>query len=263
MKQGRNRLTHGNFVLRIREVNLRSFIHYALLGTWHLLHLQREGRAMMFLLAVCSALLTAGAALECEICYAINSNTCSGHYELCKSPQSRCMVTLTETSLTEDTGVMTSAVLEKSCGSAYKCSHPATLTTKEFRVRVTTKCCAQDFCNNGTMDWKQPNSTVNGAACPSCFAKNSQTCDVKTHVNCTGDEEHCVEYSATREGGSTITVAGCASESMERSQGSAAFQGSSVTVRGMQNRNDGESLRHNALLLPFLAMLTTLSIYSQ
>lgn len=218
---------------------------------------------MMFLLAVCSALLTAAAALECEICYAINSNTCSGHYEICKSPQSCCMATLTETSLTEDTGEMKSAVLEKSCGSAYKCSHPATLTTKEFRVRVTTMCCTQDFCNNVTIDWKKPNSTQNGETCPTCFERNSQTCDVKSHVNCTGDETHCVHYSATRDGGSTITVAGCASESMEKSQGSAAFRGSSVAVRGVQDRNDGESLRHDALLLPFLTMLTALAIYSQ
>ncbi|XP_075695160.1 phospholipase A2 inhibitor and Ly6/PLAUR domain-containing protein-like [Rhinoderma darwinii] len=218
---------------------------------------------MMFILIVCSALLTAGAALQCEVCYAINSNSCSGHYELCKSPQSRCMVTLTQTSLKDGKGELKSGVLEKSCGSVYNCSHPATLTTEDFRVRVTTMCCNQDFCNNGTMNWKQPNSTINDVTCQSCFAKNSQTCDVKTTVNCTGDETHCVQYSATREGGSTITVAGCASESMERSQGKAAFRGSSVIIHGMKNRNYGESLRHNSLLLPFLAMLTILSIHSQ
>ncbi|KAM4015896.1 phospholipase A2 inhibitor and Ly6/PLAUR domain-containing protein-like [Anomaloglossus baeobatrachus] len=220
---------------------------------------------MIFILAVCSALLTAGAALECEVCYAINENSCTGPHELCKSPQNRCMVTLTETTLKDDRGEIKSAVVEKSCGSVYNCSHPATLTTKEFRVRVTTECCAEDFCNNRSINWKPPSSTDNGMSCPSCFSKNSQTCDVKTQVNCIGDETHCVQYSASREQGATIRVAGCASESMEKSQGAAAFRGCSVSVHGMQemkNRNNAETLRNNALLPPFLAMLAILSIYS-
>ncbi|XP_073511834.1 phospholipase A2 inhibitor and Ly6/PLAUR domain-containing protein-like isoform X2 [Phyllobates terribilis] len=203
-----------------------------------------------------------GFALECEVCYAINTNSCSGHHhELCKSPQNRCMVTLTETTLEDDRGEIRSAVLEKSCGSIYNCSHPATLTTKEFRVRVTTMCCDHDLCNNVTINWKPPNSTNNGMTCPSCFVKSSQTCNVKTQVNCIGNENHCVHYSASREQGSTVTVAGCASESMEKSQGTAAFRGCSVSVHG-DNKNNVEPLRHNALLPPFLAMLITLSIYS-
>ncbi|XP_056398591.1 phospholipase A2 inhibitor and Ly6/PLAUR domain-containing protein-like [Hyla sarda] len=218
---------------------------------------------MMFVLAVCSALLAAGGALECEVCYAINSNTCSGHYEHCKSPRARCTVTLTEKTLQNDNGEMRSVVLEKSCGSVHSCSHPATLTTEEFRVRVTTMCCSQNYCNNGTVSWTALNSTENGLSCPSCFARNSQTCDVKSHVNCTGAENHCVQYSATREGGFTITVAGCASESMERSNGGIAFRGSSVAVHGMQNKNNGDSVRHNALLLSFLSIVTILPIYSQ
>ncbi|XP_069598784.1 phospholipase A2 inhibitor and Ly6/PLAUR domain-containing protein-like [Ranitomeya imitator] len=221
-----------------------------------------EGSTMIFILAISSALLTAGSALECEVCYAINTNSCSGHHELCKSPQSRCMVTLTETTLKDDRGEIKSAVLEKSCGSIYNCSHPATLTTKEFHVRVTTTCCAENFCNNVTINWKPPNSTNNGMTCPSCFSKSSQTCDVKTQVNCIGDENHCVQYSASREQGSTIRVAGCASESMEKSRGAAAFRGCSVSVHRMENRNNVKPLRQNALLPPFLAMLIILSIYS-
>ncbi|XP_075047550.1 phospholipase A2 inhibitor and Ly6/PLAUR domain-containing protein-like [Mixophyes fleayi] len=217
---------------------------------------------MMFILAVCSALLTAGAALKCEVCSALNANSCSGHYETCKSPQSQCMVTLTESSVGPVIGGVWSAVLVKSCGSAYDCSHPATLTTMEFRVRVTTKCCDKDYCNNSTVDWKQPNSTLNGVTCESCFARNSATCDVKVPMNCSGDETNCVQYSASREGGSTITLAGCASESMQRSQGRAAFQGSSISVKGMQNRNGAESLRHNPFLLPSLAVIT-IRIFAQ
>ncbi|KAG9467064.1 hypothetical protein GDO78_015673 [Eleutherodactylus coqui] len=157
---------------------------------------------MMFILVVCSALLMAGAALKCEVCYAMNANGCSGKSELCQSPESRCMMTLTETSL-KDGEEMKSSILEKACGSVYDCIHPATLTTNEYRVSVTTKCCNEDSCNNGTMDFsgKPLSSTYNGMNCPSCFAKNSQTCDVETHVNCTGDEKHCVEYSVSREGG--------------------------------------------------------------
>ncbi|KAG8545120.1 hypothetical protein GDO81_021381 [Engystomops pustulosus] len=174
------------------------------------------------------------------------------------------MMTLTEKSLKDEKGEMTSAVLEKSCGSVYDCSHPATLTTEEFHVRVTTMCCNTDFCNNGTMyKSKGLNSTINGVTCLSCFEKNSQTCEVKKNIDCTGDEKHCVHYQATREGGGAITVAGCASESMERSKGGAAFRGSSVSIQDMSNKNNGECLRDNGLLLPLLATLTIVAIYSQ
>ncbi|KAG8545121.1 hypothetical protein GDO81_021381 [Engystomops pustulosus] len=115
------------------------------------------------------------------------------------------MMTLTEKSLKDEKGEMTSAVLEKSCGSVYDCSHPATLTTEEFHVRVTTMCCNTDFCNNGTMyKSKGLNSTINGVTCLSCFEKNSQTCEVKKNIDCTGDEKHCVHYQATREGGKRL-----------------------------------------------------------
>ncbi|XP_063798373.1 phospholipase A2 inhibitor and Ly6/PLAUR domain-containing protein-like [Pseudophryne corroboree] len=209
---------------------------------------------MMFLLTLCSALLTAGAALKCEVCSATNANSCSGSYETCQAPESRCMLTLTETSLGHDNVDMRNAILDKHCGSVYDCSHPATLSTPDYRVRVTTKCCNTDFCNNSTMNWTPPNSTLNGVTCESCFARNSKTCNVMTPMNCTGDETYCVQYSASREGGSSIAVAGCASGSMKKSQGKAAFQGSTIAVRGMQNGNGAESLRHYPLLLPSLAV---------
>ncbi|KAM4703011.1 phospholipase A2 inhibitor and Ly6/PLAUR domain-containing protein-like [Rhinophrynus dorsalis] len=212
---------------------------------------------MMFLLILCATLITAGATLECEVCYAINSNNCPGHYEKCDSEQSRCIVTLTQTSL----GNLRNAVLEKSCGSLYKCTHPATLTTHEYRVSVNTMCCDEDYCNNGTMNWKAPNETFNGLICESCFERDFQPCDRQKTVNCTGDENHCIEFSVTKHRGSTITLAGCASESMVQSKGKAAFWGSSVYVSGFQNRNRGESLQHG-LLLPLLAVMTIMKTMS-
>ncbi|XP_075462404.1 phospholipase A2 inhibitor and Ly6/PLAUR domain-containing protein-like isoform X1 [Ascaphus truei] len=205
---------------------------------------------MIFLFAVCWALLTAGAALECEVCYTLDSNICQGHYKRCDSIHSHCMVTLTETSV----GDLRSAVLEKSCGSIYDCSHPASLTAGEYRVRVTTTCCETDYCNNGTINWKPPNATKNGVKCASCFSKNFGPCDSRATVNCTGEENQCVQFAVTKSGGAGLNVAGCASESMRRSQGKAAFRGTSLFVTGFRYSNGGGSVHHG----PFLPALTVL-----
>ncbi|KAM4652637.1 phospholipase A2 inhibitor and Ly6/PLAUR domain-containing protein-like [Discoglossus pictus] len=212
---------------------------------------------MMFLVTVCTALLTVGAALECEVCYTLNSKSCSGHYETCESSKGddRCMVTLTETSV----GSLKSALLEKSCGSAYKCTHPSSMTAKGYQVSVITKCCDTDYCNNGTMDLKITNATLNGVACPSCFAKDYESCDPEATVNCTGDENQCITFTASRHRGSTIKLAGCASASMERSQGRAAFQGSSVDISGFKYSNRGEYL-HCSPLLPPLVLIVIVKI---
>ncbi|XP_068097624.1 phospholipase A2 inhibitor and Ly6/PLAUR domain-containing protein-like [Hyperolius riggenbachi] len=210
----------------------------------------------MLLILIGAALLTAGSALQCEVCFAINTNTCSDqHYETCKSTQNHCMTKLTETSMGHGDDTLSSATLQKSCGSSYDCTHPATLTTTEFQVRVTTKCCNQDFCNNGTIAGHPQNSTMNGVTCESCFARDSEKCGMKRPMNCSGDEMHCVQYSATRDG-STITVAGCASESMQMSEGTAAFKGSSVVVHQM--RNSSKSWSWNTFLLPWFAVMATL-----
>ncbi|XP_072281802.1 uncharacterized protein [Pyxicephalus adspersus] len=211
----------------------------------------------MFFIAICAALLSAGLALRCEVCLAINANTCTGPYDICKSTQSRCMVTLTETLVTDGENTYSSAELEKSCASDYECTHPATLNSKNFKVRVTRKCCDQDYCNNGTMAWKIPASKLNGVTCESCFTKDSEVCAVKTPMNCTGDEMYCVHYSARRDGGSPISVAGCASESMQKSEGRAAFRGSSVIVR-----NNAPSWRPNTYAWPGMSLIAILCILS-
>lgn len=244
-----NWLTYGNLSLRISRSQMRTL--HLLTSTYPL----TKGSAM-FLIVICSALLSAGFALECEVCFAINSNTCTGHYETCKSDQSRCIVTLTETVMTDGENTYRNAELEKSCASDYDCTHPATLNAKDFKVRVTRKCCDKDFCNNGTITWNIPESKFNGVTCESCFSRDSHSCSAKTPINCTGDEKYCVHYLAQRDGGSPVSVAGCASESMQMSGGKAAFRGSSVIVR-----NSGSSWRHNTYAMAWVATIARLCLF--
>ncbi|XP_063291942.1 phospholipase A2 inhibitor and Ly6/PLAUR domain-containing protein-like [Pelobates fuscus] len=213
-------------------------------------------RAMLIII-VCSALVTIGAALKCEVCYSPSSNSCSGHYETCSSSQDRCMETLTQTSM----GDVESVVFEKSCGSLYKCTHPASMTAPNYRVSVTTLCCDTDYCNNRTMNWKTENSTLNGMNCPSCFSKNSETCDKLIPLNCTGNETHCIQFTATRHRGSPVTMAGCATENMKKSQGKAAFWGESIQVSRFKALNGGMSLQAGCLPT-ILAILTAMKIRS-
>ncbi|KAM8927838.1 phospholipase A2 inhibitor and Ly6/PLAUR domain-containing protein-like [Pelodytes ibericus] len=210
---------------------------------------------MIFLLTVCSAVLIAGSALKCEVCYSLSSNSCSGQYTSCDSFHDRCMETLTQTTV----GGLESVVLEKSCGSLYNCTHPASLTAPEFGVSVTTTCCNTDYCNNRTMNWTPKNTTLNGVTCPSCFARDAEKCDKMTALNCTGIENHCIQFTVSRQKGSTITMAGCASENMQSTQGRAAFSGNSIRVSGFRILNGGESLR-SGFHLPILAILTAVTI---
>ncbi|XP_053307769.1 phospholipase A2 inhibitor and Ly6/PLAUR domain-containing protein-like [Spea bombifrons] len=212
----------------------------------------------MFLIAVYSALLAAGLALECEVCYSLNSNSCSGHYKTCDPSHNRCMETLRQTSI----GDLRSVVLEKSCGSVYNCTHPARLTTPGYSISITTICCDTDYCNNRTMKWETANTTLNGVRCPSCFAKDSETCDNRKTMNCTGMETGCIQFTVSRPRGSTITLAGCASESIEMTQGQAAFWGNSIKVTGFRTFNGAESLRA-ALLPPALTFLVVVKLFVQ
>ncbi|KAE8594348.1 hypothetical protein XENTR_v10019598 [Xenopus tropicalis] len=211
--------------------------------------------AVLFLL-LCSSLISAGVALECEVCSSSSGRTCSGHFEICKDPQSRCMVTLTETSL----GDVKSAVLKKACGSSYNCSHSVSLRTNGYGVRVSSICCDTDYCNKGTIPLVAPNATQNELSCPSCFAKDSESCNAQATVNCTGNEYHCVRFSVSKERGSTIRVAGCASDSVIQSQGKAAFRGSSVHVSGFRSGNSGETLQQGSLLIS-LTLLTVMKMF--
>ncbi|KAM9299499.1 phospholipase A2 inhibitor gamma subunit A-like [Gastrophryne carolinensis] len=195
-----------------------------------------------------------GFALECEVCMAVDAVTCFGRYETCSSTLDRCMTTLTEKSIGHGGETVSIIELKKSCGSVYDCTHPATLTSKEYRVSVTTKCCDKNFCNNSTISWERPNPTLNGVTCQSCFAKNSNTCPKKTPLKCSGDETYCVQLTASRKEGFPVTVAGCASESMQKTQGRTAFPGSAVTVQS--TGSSSTSLRGNTFLPPLLVLVT-------
>ncbi|OCT73607.1 phospholipase A2 inhibitor and Ly6/PLAUR domain-containing protein [Xenopus laevis] len=211
----------------------------------------------VLLILLCSSLISAGVTLECEVCSSSTGNTCSGHFEICKDPESRCMVTLTETSL----GQVKSAVLTKACGSFYNCTHLVSLRANGYRVRVSSSCCATDYCNKGTVPLVAPNVTLNELSCPSCFAKDSESCDAHTTVNCTGNEYHCVRFSVSKQRGSTIKVAGCASDSVIQSHGKAAFRGSSVHVSSFRSGNSGETLQQGSLLIS-LTLLTVIKMFS-
>lgn len=196
--------------------------------------------------------------MECEVCYSLSSNRCSGHYKTCDPSQNRCMETLTLTSL----GDVKSVVFKKSCGSIYNCTHPASITAPGYRVSVTTMCCDTDYCNNRTLNWKTDNSTQNGISCPSCLALNSETCAKHTPMYCKGNELYCVEFTASRHRGTPIALAGCASESMEKTKGKAAFLGNSIQVSRFRLNNGGQSTQSGRLPV-FLATLITLKILAQ
>ncbi|XP_069496926.1 phospholipase A2 inhibitor and Ly6/PLAUR domain-containing protein-like [Ambystoma mexicanum] len=200
-----------------------------------------------------------GHCLVCEVCINLAGNSCSGDHEPCNSLETSCIATLTETTLGSETAV----VHTKGCGN--ECHLPVSMTAGNFHVKTISRCCHSDHCNSGLIDWTPTNTTANGNTCPSCLAENSQYCNKSETISCTGSENQCIKFTATKHRASQITFIGCATESMSESRGKLAFPETTVTVTDfsyMSNIKDG----HNggvSLILPHpgLSLLISLLLF--
>ncbi|KAG8143427.1 hypothetical protein E2320_000655 [Naja naja] len=158
-----------------------------------------------------SALLSPGASLECEICFATGSS-CKSEKEMCHLEEDICVIELTETSK----GGKNMSTIGKNCYFSENCTSASALVTfgqGEF-LRKSILCCSGEDCGENSLPWPPINMTANGKYCPACYSE-SEPCPVKT-VKCTGSENYCLalaerKYPDTKK---HITLKGCTTESI-------------------------------------------------
>ncbi|XP_042295279.1 phospholipase A2 inhibitor and Ly6/PLAUR domain-containing protein-like [Sceloporus undulatus] len=156
-----------------------------------------------------SLLLTSGAFLECETCFATSSN-CTGAWERCEDDEDTCAFGITE----KAQGGKSELTVEKGCHSSENCTSGWILVTfgKGEFIRKSTNCCTEEDCSSAFSHWPLLNTTANGKRCPACFSV-SKAC-LPAVVNCTGSEDYCLDlvtYTSYTE--MRIHLKGCTTES--------------------------------------------------
>ncbi|KYO28694.1 phospholipase A2 inhibitor and Ly6/PLAUR domain-containing protein isoform A [Alligator mississippiensis] len=150
-------------------------------------------------------------ALRCEECFAFTT-ACSGPVLPCDPGEGACVSGVGHYTLGEG---RTLSVAVRSCLEPSSCSqrHFSLTFRPGMAMRMNFTCCHQDGCNTGVVELPSVSSTSNGRSCPSCFAEGADHCDHMTPLPCTGEEDHCFEFTGTITAGNaslTKSSAGCA-----------------------------------------------------
>ncbi|XP_053124737.1 phospholipase A2 inhibitor gamma subunit B-like [Hemicordylus capensis] len=132
-------------------------------------------------------LLNTGAALECEICSAMGSRTCTGRMKTCAAVEETCSNTLIEVSQDEQEF----PVIIKGCASFHK------LITNQYYFtigggkifRMSGVYCVGEACKSALPELAPIQTKPNGKQCPACHSYTS-TCPDEV-VQCTGSQHYC------------------------------------------------------------------------
>ncbi|KAJ6663546.1 hypothetical protein lerEdw1_009625 [Lerista edwardsae] len=166
-------------------------------------------------LFICFVLITAGTALECEVCGGLGTG-CTGNLETCESDKDTCVIVLSVNTLV-DTPIESVA---KACGFSSGCRYgPKYLNFGQGKgLRSSTTCCVGEACRRVTPQLPPTNTTRNGKRCPACYTTQShQRCNEREKVDCVGPEDHCLDMAMTITYGTVVLNSiqrGCASKSI-------------------------------------------------
>ncbi|XP_075764589.1 protein RoBo-1-like [Pelodiscus sinensis] len=151
-----------------------------------------------WLLCLLPALLATASVqgLTCIQCPA-NTDGCSSEKGTECSPDKNAVgcYTVTEESTLE--GISSAKESSKGCIAAINDALQGVLTFTfgpGWYVRINNKQCKENDCNKDNLQVPQPNNTLNGWQCPSCFAPKATTCSPVT-VPCAGNENLCVKFT--------------------------------------------------------------------
>ncbi|XP_077192949.1 phospholipase A2 inhibitor and Ly6/PLAUR domain-containing protein-like isoform X1 [Paroedura picta] len=173
-----------------------------------------------FTLAVLLAIARTGSSIECQTCFAANSN-CSGPIRVCGPEFDACQSLVVETK----TPRKTHKTIKKTCTNLSRCTPGAIFMDLEtgYQESGNNICCTTDGCNTDSLTVPTRNETLNGLRCPFCFAEESEPCKKDDVINCRGWENQCFTRGAGRQTVTTInsvttvsyefTQKGCATKS--------------------------------------------------
>ncbi|XP_053339385.1 phospholipase A2 inhibitor NAI-like [Clarias gariepinus] len=169
---------------------------------------------------------------------------------ICTSEQ----VTCSDQCLTSSTSVYMSGTkltdnIIQSCGTSEKCVS-GSLNLGAIEVTTSTQCCNTNLCNTRTPP-KLSEQSPNGGVCYTCGLIGCSGL-----VSCKGDEDRCITASV-QQLGITVSMKGCASESLCVAAASSSIPGISATnVKCCKGSlcNGAGSFKRNFLLhiLPLL-----------
>ncbi|KAG8433728.1 hypothetical protein GDO86_012183, partial [Hymenochirus boettgeri] len=102
-----------------------------------------------------------------------------------------------------------------SCMHHHSCDEKGTITNSDATIKRAVSCCSNDNCTPPIPTLPDRSYKPNGIVCPSCSSIGSLTCDSTDTVQCTGDEDMCVQQSITITANSTLRTIfhGCATKS--------------------------------------------------
>ncbi|XP_056400723.1 phospholipase A2 inhibitor and Ly6/PLAUR domain-containing protein-like [Hyla sarda] len=167
-------------------------------------------RAFLAIIFIISATIKAGNCVVCIECNNSTSPDCAGDLVTCGT----CMTMVIETNSKD--GNDTSYSVEKTCNfNSTICNITYSVNSDQFQARYTVNCCDTDYCNKNALEVTPWNNTENGVECPTCYAADGQNCTANNTVQCTGDENKCIDFSgkAPREGTcQTLAFQGCVTD---------------------------------------------------
>ncbi|XP_040183160.1 G surface protein, allelic form 168-like [Rana temporaria] len=105
-------------------------------------------------------------------------------------------------------------VNNSACLPIYQCGISGSSTFLNGTQRLVT-ICSTNGCTlpDPTLTGPAPNSSYNGATCPTCTSKNAEWCTAEDTMQCNGSESICSVHSVKMTGASAV-IRGCATRSL-------------------------------------------------
>ncbi|XP_077192960.1 phospholipase A2 inhibitor gamma subunit B-like [Paroedura picta] len=154
-----------------------------------------------------SMLLTTGVCLQCEYCKS-HTDSCQGVAQVCAPHKTACIILTVEIRK----GTEVSLATYKGCTMPSYCTpSPISIRVPTFHKRRVNKCCKEDLCNSGAVEFPPLRLNFNGMQCPGCFSSDPK-CPITEIINCRGWEVFCVRYDVWADAGgsiSTFSKGGC------------------------------------------------------
>ncbi|XP_041427672.1 phospholipase A2 inhibitor subunit gamma B-like [Xenopus laevis] len=163
-------------------------------------------RSAVGLLCVLSALVPTGDCISCVACIELASTSCRGKSMECP-PGAVC-----GTSFLKASDMLKGVI--RSCFQQSDCKKNGTFSVEDYKGKQTVSCCATNNCTPPKPTWNDsPDIKLNGLMCPSCVSF-SNGCFGTDQVSCSGDENYCFTQSLRTSGPFSVTLSGCATESL-------------------------------------------------
>ncbi|XP_040271820.1 phospholipase A2 inhibitor and Ly6/PLAUR domain-containing protein-like [Bufo bufo] len=209
----------------------------------------------IFFLTVC---VTSVWSLKCVQCTGFSNTPCTGSLQDCASVSDACGTTVIRTRGYR----WTSFYYIRSCVSTTECFNNASVTGLYATTASGTTCCFTDNCTTSVPTLPVENYTLNGLMCPSYVETLMEPCDIKNVSSCTGDQIHCVRYSATttlESTKSTLYFGGCATENT-CAMASSSIYGDGISMEIKRKcYNSADSLYYSLpMILGFLRLVLSM-----